>query len=68
MAQAMGQLSRYAPMKLFNRVGTGKRADRAYDEQVSERMRVVSNTQVTREDPETVETRIRNLNYGSSRR
>lgn len=55
-------------MKLFNRVGTGKRADRAYDEQVSERMRVVLNTQVTKEDPETVETRIRNLNYGSSRR
>jgi hypothetical protein len=55
-------------MRLFNRGGITKRADRAHEEQVTERMRVVLNAKVTTEDPETVETRIRNLNYGSSRR
>ena len=55
-------------MRLFNRGNTTKRADRAHDEQVSERMRIVLNKDTEHEDAKTVETRIRNMNYGSSRK
>jgi hypothetical protein len=68
MPQAVTKPSRYTRMGIFKRGSTTKRADRAHDEHVSERMRAVLNKKVDREDAETVETRIRNLNYGSSRK
>jgi hypothetical protein len=55
-------------MSIFNRGSSTKRSERAHNEHVSERMRVVLNKEVDREDAETVENRIRNLNYGSSRK
>lgn len=55
-------------MKFFNRGATTKRSDRAHVEQVAERMRLVLNKDTEHADAETVETRIRNLNYGSSRK
>ncbi len=55
-------------MSIFNRGSSTKRSEHAHNEHVSERMRVVLGKEVDREDAETVENRIRNLNYGSSRK
>ena len=55
-------------MGIFNRGSSTKRSEREHNQHVSERMRVVLNKEVDREDAETVETRIRNMNYGSSRK
>jgi hypothetical protein len=55
-------------MKLFSRSGTSKRSERSHNENVSERMRSVLGKDTEHEDAQTVETRIRNMNYGSSRR
>ncbi len=67
MAQAAADRNRYAPMKFFNREKASKRADRVHNENVSERMRVVLSRELELQDAEKVETRLRNLHYGSSR-
>ena len=55
-------------MKLFKRGSEQKRVDRDYDELVNDRMRVVLSKDTEQEDAKTVETRLRNMNYGTSRK
>lgn len=56
-------------MKLFNRDASKRREkDREHDAVVNDRMRSVLARDTEHEDPETVETRLRNMNYGTSRR
>lgn len=54
-------------MKLFKR-DTDKRRDREHDAAVNDRMRSVLAKDTEHEDPDTVETRLRNMNYGTSRK
>lgn len=54
-------------MKLFKR-DAEKRKDREHDAVVNDRMRSVLARDTEHEDPETVESRLRNMNYGTSRR
>jgi hypothetical protein len=68
LAQATPRLDRYSRMKLFSRENTSKRSERAHNEHVTERMKSVLSKDTQHADAETVETRIRNMNYGSSRR
>jgi len=55
-------------MKLFKRDSEQKRVDRDYDELVNSRMRDVLSKDTEHEDPVTVENRLRNMNYGTSRK
>jgi len=56
-------------MKLFKRNADKRRdKDRAHDAVVNDRMRSVLARDTEHEDPETVEYRLRNMNYGTSRR
>jgi hypothetical protein len=55
-------------MRLFSRENSSKRSDRAHDNNVNERLRLVLSREIEREDADIVEGRIRNLNYGSSRK
>jgi hypothetical protein len=55
-------------MRLFKRDTSGKRTDKDYDESVNDRMRAVLGKDTEHEDADTVETRIRNMNYGTSRK
>lgn len=55
-------------MKLFKRDSEQKRVDRDYDELVNSRMRIVLSKDTEQEDAVTVENRLRNMNYGTSRK
>ncbi len=56
-------------MKLFKKGAADKRRDREHDDVVSNRMRMVlAKDTVHDDDAETVENRLRNMNYGTSRR
>jgi hypothetical protein len=55
-------------MKLFKRDSEHKRVDRDYDELVQDRLRSVLSKDTKHEDAATVETRLRNMNYGTSRK
>jgi hypothetical protein len=56
-------------MKLFKKDGAEKRRDREHEDAVSNRMRMVlSKDTVHEDDAATVESRLRNMNYGTSRR
>lgn len=55
-------------MRLFKRDSEAKRTDEDYNESVNNRMRDVLGKDTEHEDAEKVETRLRNMNYGTSRR
>lgn len=56
-------------MKLFKKGKDDRRKDREHDDVVSNRMRMVlSKDTVHEDDAKTVENRLRNMNYGTSRR
>ena len=56
-------------MKFFKKGNDEKRRDREHNDVVSNRMRMVlSKDTVHEDDAETVESRLRNMNYGTSRR
>ncbi len=55
-------------MRLFKRE-SDKRRDREHDEAVNDRLRsVLAKDTEHQDDADTVETRLRNMNYGTSRR
>ena len=68
MAQGLAPILRYKGMKLFKRDTAERRKDKEYDEAVNDRLRSVLSKDTVHEDAATVETRLRNMNYGSSRR
>jgi hypothetical protein len=55
-------------MRLFKRDTPAKRTDKDYDESVNDRMKTVLGKDTEHEDAKTVETRLRNLNYGTNRK
>lgn len=55
-------------MSMFRRSKTDKQTDRQHDENVSDRLRTLILKDTKYEDPESVEVRLRNMNYGTSRR
>jgi hypothetical protein len=55
-------------MKLFRRgSASSKREDRAYEAAANDRMRNVLSRETNHDDPETVEIRLRNMNYGANK-
>ncbi|MCB1246416.1 MAG: hypothetical protein KDB69_04040 [Acidimicrobiia bacterium] len=54
-------------MRLFKREPE-KRKDREHDDVVNDRMRAVLSKDTKLEDADTVESRLRNMNYGTSRK
>lgn len=55
-------------MKLFRRSSTTSEAeDRAYDEAVNNRMRIVLGRETNHDDAQAVEDRLRNMVYGSNK-
>lgn len=55
-------------MKLFRRdTATSKREDRAYEDAVADRMRNVLSRETNHDDAEAVETRLRNMIYGTNK-
>lgn len=55
-------------MKLFKRGATDKLADRKHIEHVNDRLRSLVSKDTEYEDPSSVEARLRNMNYGTSRK
>ncbi|MEZ5175464.1 MAG: hypothetical protein R2823_04580 [Acidimicrobiia bacterium] len=55
-------------MRLFKRDSEDRKADRAYDDNVNGRMKSLLSKDTKYEDPDTVEARLRNMNYGTSRK
>jgi hypothetical protein len=55
-------------MRLFKRDTSAKRTDRDHDESVNDRMRAILSKDTEHEDADTVESRLRNMNYGTSRK
>lgn len=56
-------------MNFFKKGAADKRKDKEHNDVVSDRMRMVlSKDTVHTDDAETVENRLRNMNYGTSRR
>jgi hypothetical protein len=56
-------------MKLFRRSSADdRRADRAYDDAVNNRMKSVLGRPTDHDDADVVEQRLRNMAYGTSRR
>ncbi|MEN8040654.1 MAG: hypothetical protein ABFR95_04035 [Actinomycetota bacterium] len=55
-------------MRLFRKsTTTSKREDRAYEEAVNNRMRGVLARETNHDDAEAVETRLRNMAYGTNK-
>lgn len=55
-------------MKLFRRDSTTSKAqDRAYDNAVNDRMRIVLGRETDHDDAQTVENRLRNMVYGTNK-
>jgi hypothetical protein len=74
MPNDRGLLKEYSPdadgtaMKLFRRgAASSKREDRAYEIAVNDRMRNVLSRETNHDDPESVETRLRNMIYGTNK-
>ena len=55
-------------MRLFKRGTTDKLADRKHLENVNDRLRLLVSKETEYEDPSSVEARLRNMNYGTSRK
>jgi len=55
-------------MRLFKRGTTDKLADRKHVENVNDRLRSLLSKDTEYEDPNNVEARLRNMNYGTSRK
>jgi len=57
-----------AAMKLFRKdTATSKREDSAYEDAVADRMRNVLSRETNHDDAEAVETRLRNMTYGTNK-